>query len=120
MSSADEELEAAIRALGQVFISKLPGKLAEIEDAKDAFQRDPDNKEHEALLHRLLHTMAGSAGTFGFADMGTKARALESQLKVIYAGRSVGSPAEFKSFASMLKATFKSLELQNLMMRQRQ
>ncbi|MBC3880717.1 diguanylate cyclase [Undibacterium sp. LX40W] len=81
MSSADEELEAAIRALGQVFISKLPGKLAEIEDAKDAFLRDPNNKEHEALLHRLLHTMAGSAGTFGFPDMGTKARALESQLK---------------------------------------
>lgn len=102
MSSADNELEAAIRALGQVFISKLPGKLAEIEEAKDAFQREPENKEHEVLLHRLLHTMAGSAGTFGFPDMGTKARALESQLKSFMSGET-WDPSRLQEFCQHIE-----------------
>ncbi|MFZ6801509.1 diguanylate cyclase [Undibacterium sp. Di24W] len=86
MTNRDDELNEAIRALGQLFLAKLPAKLSEIESATQRFQNAPDDRENFALLHRSLHTMAGSAGTFGFPEMGAQARTLEMQLKAYVSG----------------------------------
>jgi diguanylate cyclase (GGDEF)-like protein len=77
----DQELNDALQALAQVYIAKLPAKLAEIEAASQRFQIDPSDRENFILLHRLLHTIAGSAGTFGFPSMGEEARDLEIIIK---------------------------------------
>lgn len=102
MSTGKEELEAAIRALGQLFVSKLPTKLAEIASANAAFLDNASDKDNVALLHRLLHTMAGSAGTFGFPEIGRKARGLESQLKSLMHGE-VWDTARVKDFCTQIE-----------------
>ncbi|MFC0351549.1 diguanylate cyclase [Undibacterium danionis] len=86
MPTKDEDLNEAIRALGQLFLAKLPAKFLEIETAIQRFQSTPEDRENFSLLHRSLHTMAGSAGTFGFPEMGEQARILETQLKNYVAG----------------------------------
>jgi diguanylate cyclase (GGDEF)-like protein len=74
-------LEAALHALELMFVSKLPAKLIEIEEALNQFVQNSTDIETIKLLHRLLHTMAGSAGTFGFPEMGLQAKELEARLK---------------------------------------
>ncbi|MBC3875772.1 diguanylate cyclase [Undibacterium flavidum] len=86
MDDRDQELNDALQALAQVYIAKLPAKLAEIETSAQRFQADPTDRENFIVLHRLLHTMAGSAGTFGFPDVGDQARDLEVRLKNYISG----------------------------------
>lgn len=76
-----DNLQVALRALEVMFAAKLPAKLQEIEEALKQFIQDSSDHDALKLLHRLLHTMAGSAGTFGFPEMGLQARALEARLK---------------------------------------
>jgi diguanylate cyclase (GGDEF)-like protein len=84
-----DSLETALRALEVMFVSKLPGKLIEIEEALNQLLNNPTDAETIKLLHRLLHTMAGSAGTFGFPDMGLQAKELEACLKPLLTGGSL-------------------------------
>lgn len=102
MANRDEELNEAILALGQLFLAKLPAKLSEIESANQRFQIAPDDRENFALLHRALHTMAGSAGTFGFPEMGEQARVLEMQLKAYLAGETWDATA-VEAFCKQVK-----------------
>lgn len=101
MNDRDQELNDALQALAQVYIAKLPSKLAEIETAKLRFQTDPSDRENFILLHRLLHTMAGSAGTFGFPEMGEVARALESRIKEYIAGK-IWDADQIKDFCAQI------------------
>jgi diguanylate cyclase (GGDEF)-like protein len=77
----EEALNEALRAVELLFLSKLPARLNEIQQALMQFALHPKEPESLALLHRLLHTMAGSAGTFGFTSIGLEAKVLESKLK---------------------------------------
>ena len=93
-----DSLETALRALEVMFISKLPAKLIEIEEALNQHTRDQQDIETRKLLHRLLHTMAGSAGTFGFPEMGLQAKALEARLKPLLADGNWGD-VDLKQFS---------------------
>ncbi|MBC3936914.1 diguanylate cyclase [Undibacterium rugosum] len=81
MNSKNDSLLEKLRALEAVFLQKLPGKCEEIISALNDFAAHPDNKDALTVLHRHLHTMAGSAGTFGFSELGLQARAFESRIK---------------------------------------
>ena len=98
MSERDQELNDALQALAQLYIAKLPAKLEEMRLTSQRFETDPANRENFASLHRQLHTMAGSAGTFGFPEMGDLARQLEIRLKGFIAGETWDF-AKVKSFA---------------------
>ena len=87
ISGNDQELHDKLRALEAVFSERLPERLAEIGAAlalcvEHAFRQ----AQHVAVLHRLLHTLAGSAGTFGFVELGVRARACEHALDAVMAG----------------------------------
>ncbi|MBR7746451.1 diguanylate cyclase [Undibacterium baiyunense] len=86
MSERDQELNDALQALAQLYIAKLPAKLEEMRLTCQRFESDPTNRENYTSLHRQLHTMAGSAGTFGFPEMGDNARQLEIKLKAYVSG----------------------------------
>ncbi|MBX9869316.1 MAG: Hpt domain-containing protein, partial [Burkholderiaceae bacterium] len=77
MTDKADSLQKALHALEVVFAAKLPSKLLEIETAFNQVVKQPTDKGALSLLHRLLHTMAGSAGTFGFDEVGMQARELE-------------------------------------------
>ena len=76
-------LAEKLSALEAAFEARLPGKLSEIDGALSESLRLSSDKKSLQALHRLLHTMAGSAGTFGFVAMGSRARELESQINTL-------------------------------------
>ena len=95
-------LQAALLALEVMFTAKLPSKLQEIEAALRQFIHNTNDSEALKLLHRLLHTMAGSAGTFGFPEMGVQARAFEDRVQPLLAG-GVWSDIELIQFSNDLE-----------------
>lgn len=64
---------AKLRALQASFGEELPERLAGIERQWQANQAGDDVAE----LHRLVHSLAGAAGTFGYRRLGEQARELE-------------------------------------------
>jgi chemotaxis protein histidine kinase CheA len=86
MGGKESSLEEKMKMLELIFLDKLPARLEDIRVALDQFVAAPDNAEHLELIHRLLHTMAGSAGTFGFDEVGEIARGFDNKLKAVIAG----------------------------------
>ncbi|AZP13670.1 MULTISPECIES: diguanylate cyclase [Undibacterium] len=86
MDAKEDSLQDALAALNLLFAEKLPSKLAEIEAALAQFMEHPQDVDALTLLHRLLHTMSGSAGTFGFDDLGRRSRQLEVRIKALLTG----------------------------------
>ncbi|MFZ6774781.1 diguanylate cyclase [Undibacterium sp. SXout7W] len=86
MSDKYDSLQEKLRALEDIFLQKLPSKIDEINDTLKKVVECPSDKESMIVLHRHLHTMAGSAGTFGFADLGIQARVFEAKLKPFLEG----------------------------------
>ena len=62
------ELNKRIRVLHDKYCSQLPDKYQEIEDYWLAYQSDPGNSEHINTFYRLIHTLKGTAATFGFTS----------------------------------------------------
>jgi len=59
----------------------LPQRVGEICDSWASARRSGANAAQWQTLERLLHTLAGSAGTFGCQALGEQARALEDFLR---------------------------------------
>lgn len=98
MDEKSQRLQDALLALETKFTEKLPSRLLEIEQTLAQLDAAPQEMQAQILLHRLLHTMAGSAGTFGFDELGAQARTLESRLKLLLAGAQ-WSADEFGQFS---------------------
>ena len=75
-----QELADAIRALGEVFVGRLPSTLTNMENELDAIIRNSNDQVAWKNLHRHLHSLAGSAGTFGHDELGDRARGLEHRI----------------------------------------
>jgi HPt (histidine-containing phosphotransfer) domain-containing protein len=80
---AHEEMLVKLQAMQALFRSKLPARLADIDDALQACRDAPAAHEHVKTLHRLLHTMAGAAGSFGFDALGAQARTFEQEVEAL-------------------------------------
>lgn len=72
---------AKMKALEDLFVKGLPDRMREISDAVDVCVAQPSEASTVAILHRYLHSLAGTAGTFGFQELGERARALEIDLE---------------------------------------
>jgi len=59
---------------------RLVGDLEQIKGYVDVLIAGPSNISSMETLHRALHKLAGSAGTFGFAQLGSQAQMLEHQV----------------------------------------
>jgi HPt (histidine-containing phosphotransfer) domain-containing protein len=68
-------------ALREYFAGRLPERLAEIEDACRAAQETGFTGEPLRTFHRLVHSLAGAGGTFGYPEVSETARGLERLLK---------------------------------------
>ena len=78
---AIDEMLVKLKALQTGFGLKLPGRLVAIDAALQDCRDQPQQQEHLETLHRLLHTLAGSAGTFGYDALGVRAREFEQDVK---------------------------------------
>jgi HPt (histidine-containing phosphotransfer) domain-containing protein len=79
----DEQFFARLTASNDRFASGVQAMLARLSAVRAAF--DPATPEPALAeeLRAVLHTMAGSAATFGYRVLGQQARALEQRLGVL-------------------------------------
>jgi len=76
-----ETVREKLKGLRKVFETQLPGKILQIEKSWDEVFRegwDPQKAEETA---QLLHTLAGTAGTFGFSAVRDAVRTMETLLR---------------------------------------
>lgn len=82
MHAADQQFFSRLASAGASFDSGLPATLERL-GALGA-QLDPAAPARAAdELQAMLHTLAGSAVTFGYRSLGQHARALEQRLRVL-------------------------------------
>ncbi len=101
----DPAFRARLAALSEKFAATVPGTLEQITQAFAACQASggelpPDAQLHQ--LHELLHGVAGSAGTFGFAMFGQQARRIEHMVRGVLAEHT-GWPAVIPEVEKLLK-----------------
>lgn len=79
MSQNQQDFLERLQALREDYVARLPERIADIEQdwAAVAGQAAPHAGDR---LYRKLHSLAGSAGTFGLADLSRQARSIEQQL----------------------------------------
>jgi HPt (histidine-containing phosphotransfer) domain-containing protein len=93
----DPDFRARLAALNDKFAVTVPITMEKITQALAACTADGEGAAppEEALhqLHELLHGVAGSAGTFGFATLGQEARRVEQMVRGVMAGDAAWPPA---------------------------
>ncbi|TYQ19842.1 UNVERIFIED_ORG: Hpt domain-containing protein [Zoogloea ramigera] len=88
-ASTDPDFRARLAALNAKFAATVPGTMDKIAQALAACRASASAgcaaPSAAALhqLHELLHGVAGSAGTFGFATLGQEARRIEQQVRTV-------------------------------------
>jgi CheY-like chemotaxis protein len=85
MSDAGASFQAQLAAMSRQFAEQLPGRLAEMQALLAKLQQEVDPERLETL-HRMAHSLAGSAGSFGLPEVGKAARQLETCLKPVAHG----------------------------------
>ena len=61
-----QKLQARMTALHEKYCNQLPDKYQEIENSWTDYQSDLNNSDFLETFYRLIHTLKGTAATFGF------------------------------------------------------
>ncbi|KPJ92801.1 MAG: hypothetical protein AMJ53_08675 [Gammaproteobacteria bacterium SG8_11] len=80
MASTALKKNAKLLALKKAYMDQLPDRLAQIQSQWQTVQHNPGDERYEEL-YRAVHSLAGSAGTFGFMRLSQLCRETELQLK---------------------------------------
>jgi HPt (histidine-containing phosphotransfer) domain-containing protein len=86
----DEQFFARLTASNERFAGGVQEMLARLSSARAAFDPAMPDAGLAEELRAVLHTMAGSAATFGYRVLGQQARALEQRLSVLTVFEAVG------------------------------
>jgi HPt (histidine-containing phosphotransfer) domain-containing protein len=97
----DQDFFARLNALNEKFAASVPATLARLRGQQAAFDPEAPDQAVVTDLHQTLHTIAGSAATFGLRVFGQEARALEQRLRVLMAFESV-APADWRNWLAAL------------------
>ena len=81
-TEVDAEFFERLSALNDKFADSLPQTLGRLADARAHLDPAAPPPALVGELHAVLHTLAGSAATFGFRMLGHQARLLEQRLRV--------------------------------------
>jgi HPt (histidine-containing phosphotransfer) domain-containing protein len=99
----DEQFFARLTASNDRFASGVQEMLARLAAARAAFDPAMPDAGLADELRGVLHTMAGSAATFGYRVLGQQARALEQRLGVLTVFEAV-SEADWMAWFAELDA----------------
>jgi HPt (histidine-containing phosphotransfer) domain-containing protein len=97
----DAEFFARLSVLNDKFAASLPHTLARLGMARACLDPAAPSAALVGELHALLHTLAGSAATFGFRLLGQQARVLEQRLRVFTTFSAV-APQDWKDWLAQL------------------
>lgn len=95
-----DAFKAQLEQFKAEYRAALPAKLANVE----ALWAKATDAAALAELHRLLHTLAGSAKTFGLPEVSTAAREAENALAPLLAGVAGPDATERTRIAALLEA----------------
>jgi diguanylate cyclase (GGDEF)-like protein len=84
--AADASVESHLRAIRQLYQDKLPSELAKLEKSLKKVHKNPSSKEAMREAHRIAHTLHGTAGTLGFAEVSLATEEIEDVLNRLMAG----------------------------------
>lgn len=76
-----QDIQKQLQALRDSYAAQLPERIVDIEQAWKALPNAETPEADMYELYRKLHSMAGSAGTFGMPELGQEARHIEVCLK---------------------------------------
>ena len=79
MNGSDDAVQAQLRALQVDYAARLPGRAADISARFDALRSKWCPRE-ATELRRLVHNLAGSGASYGFATVSAEARLVERAL----------------------------------------
>ena len=97
----DQDFFARLNALNDKFAASVPNTMERMRAARMRFDSSAPDSALVAELHQMLHTIAGSAATFGFRVLGQQARQLEQRLRVLMAFETV-SPQDWQNWMACL------------------
>ncbi|SHH54002.1 Hpt domain-containing protein [Massilia sp. CF038] len=84
MSAPD--LQGKVDLMAKLFRGRLPVRFEKMNEALAACQAGAaDPQAGLTELHRLLHSLAGAAGTFGLDGLGQQAKEIEHQVAALLA-----------------------------------
>ena len=83
--SGGADFQLAMEQFRADFARQLPERVREAQGHLQAALSDPDDEIPLCELHRVVHKLAGSCGTFGLRAIGDAARGIEDQLDVLLA-----------------------------------
>jgi chemotaxis protein histidine kinase CheA len=83
--AAAGDLQQALQAFRAEFAQQVPARVADARERLQACRGAPASEALLRELHRSLHKLAGSAGTFGMTRLGDDARAIELQVETLLA-----------------------------------
>ena len=98
----DQDFFARLNALNDKFAASVPATLARLRAQRVAFDINAPDPASVKELHQTLHTIAGSAATFGFRAFGHQARSLEQRLRVLMAFETV-APGDWSRWLEALE-----------------
>ncbi len=107
-----EHIQARLEALREAYAKQLPDKLADVARQWRALQDQPWDPGRARNLHRHVHTLAGSAPTFGFDDVGRQARHAEHLLKTWNNAQHLPGEDEIAELAGHIRTLCNSLDSQ--------
>ena len=87
----DPDFFARLDALNDKFAASVPDTLARLRLQRAACHGGAPDASAAKDLHHSLHTIAGSAATFGFPVFGQQARNLEQRMRVLMASESAAA-----------------------------
>ena len=105
----DVSLVAMLHKLKSDFEQQLPERLGKIELALESCREKPADAEAVKVLLLLLHSLGGTAGTFGFDDLGAEAQNLEADIAILTGGSSQEDVDEFASAVQRFTKKFNCL-----------
>jgi diguanylate cyclase (GGDEF)-like protein len=74
------DIQAALALLKQTFAKKIPAKVEDIRQSWENLKSAPNDEAVLPLFHRQVHTLAGTAATYGFAAIADYAKKIELSL----------------------------------------
>lgn len=105
----------AMQELQNQFCNTLEHRIAELQSQYDKLTLSNWQQADLQELHHLVHSLTGSAGTFGLQSLSTASRQLEQQLKHIADQDRAPSPQVWTNIATLLK-DIESLSIKLLQM----
>ena len=84
----------AILALRRRYAANLPTKVEKAAECVGALLEHPADSARCQLAQRTLHSLIGSSGTYGFAELSQVARAAEALLRASLEGGTALTPGQ--------------------------